>query len=89
MNYQVKDSYKITSIAEIKMQVIVLYDNGKLNKSRSVMSYVKEWHAHNVLYKLGIAKERTKDVDLNDNESIFRRFCYTIIWLFTSKKKGI
>lgn len=28
---------------------------------------VREWRAHNLLYALGVARKRTKDVDLNEN----------------------
>lgn len=87
MNYQIKDSYKITSITEITSIITELWNKGKLGSSRSIMSYVKEWHAHNILYKYGIAINSTKDADLNDNESKFRLFCYEIIWIFTHNFK--
>lgn len=64
-NYQIKDSYKITSIAEMTSIIRELWNKGKLGSSRSIMSYVKEWHAHNILYKYGIAINSTKDADLN------------------------
>ena len=50
--------------------------------SRSYESWETEWRAHNVLYDLGIARERTGSVDLNEDESKFRLFCYKILSVF-------
>ena len=47
--------------------------------TRSINSLVSEWKAHNRLYKLGYKKERTKDVDLDLNETWFRKLLYWII----------
>lgn len=46
--------------------------------TRSIKSLVEEWRAHNLLYKLGLFKSHTKDVDLN-NESKVRLFIYKIL----------
>lgn len=87
MNYQVKNSYEITSITKMKSIITDLYNSGKLGHNRTINSYVKELFAHNILYKFGIARSRTRDTDLNDNESKFRLFCYNIIWILFPKKK--
>lgn len=50
--------------------------------SRSYESWETEWRAHNVLHSLGIARERTGSVDLNDDESKFRLFCYKLLSVF-------
>lgn len=44
--------------------------------TRSKTSLLREWKAHNYMYQKGIQINRTKDVDLNENESRWRRFCY-------------
>ena len=49
---------------------------------RSNKSWIREWCAHNWLYDHKIEIERTKDVDLNENENIFRRFGYWFISKF-------
>ena len=45
-----------------------------------------EWACHNALYACHIARERTKDCDLNYPQNIFVRAAYTImgciVWLF-------
>lgn len=49
---------------------------------RSNRSMIREWCAHNFLYKHNYKRERTKDVDLNQNESLSRRLGYFFLSLF-------
>lgn len=53
---------------------------------RSLDSLRYEWAAHNALYGLGIAKSRTKDVDLEYPQSFFWKLVYGVfgrlVWLF-------
>lgn len=51
----------------------------KFTYKRTKDSWVKEWIAHNRLYKLGLFRKHTKDVDLYENESKFALFCYDIL----------
>lgn len=50
--------------------------------SRTFQSQFREWKAHNLLYKFGIFPKRTGSVDIDQNESLFRRFVYAILSLF-------
>lgn len=50
--------------------------------SRSIDSWIEEWAAHNVLYAMHIARKRTGSVDLNEDESNFKLFCYKILARF-------
>lgn len=50
--------------------------------NRTPKSEYQEWKAHNVLYRLGIARARTKSVDIDQNESKLRRFIYAILSIF-------
>lgn len=43
---------------------------------RSVKSLRREWATHNLLYALGIARERTKDVDLNHPQKWYVGLAY-------------
>ena len=86
MNKHVEDSYKVTYVCDIFDRVFEYWKNGELGTKRDIFSYVKEWHAHNILYKLHLFRKHTKDVDLNENEGKFRLFCYGVIWKFTRKK---
>lgn len=50
--------------------------------SRSKKSILREWKAHNLLYNLGYEKEKTRSIDLDQNESYSRRIGYFILSLF-------
>ena len=52
---------------------------------RSALSWIHEWRAHNWMYKHKIKIDRTKDVDLNENESLLKRVGYFIISNFISR----
>ena len=55
---------------------------------RSVDSYVREWKAHNVLYRWGIFPDSTGDTDLSIRESALRRLGYLVIsTLFRERKR--
>lgn len=53
---------------------------------RSQWSLRMEWATHNALYRLGIQRSRTKDVDLNYPQKWWVRAAYSvagpIVWLF-------
>jgi len=46
---------------------------------RSEESWIKEWRAHNKLYKMNMFINHTKDVDLDENENIIRLLVYQIL----------
>lgn len=54
---------------------------------RSKKSWIREWSAHNTLYQWNYQKERTGSVDLNEDESFLRRFCYFFLALFECVKQ--
>ena len=77
-NCHIVDSYLIRDeIKELFLKTYLLLED--VFKTRSFKSYMNEWRAHNILYKWNVARKRTKDVDLNINESLFRRIGYCII----------
>lgn len=85
-NIQIEDSYIINKEYDIKTILDVIKidpDAEKANcivfQKRTIKSLTKEWIAHNVLYKLHIARSHTKSVDLNI-ESWYRIWCYNIIY---------
>lgn len=55
-------------------------------QNRSQFSLKCEWACHNFLYALNIARERTKDVDLDYPQKWYLRIAYTVggvlVWLF-------
>lgn len=80
---KVIDSYK-ASKSDIKRLIPLIKNNIKcpdIIKNRTDNSLYREWRAHNILYKLGLFKERTKDVDL-DRERWYTQIIYFIIGIF-------
>lgn len=82
-NCSIKEAYKIKE-KKIKYEFIdFLLKWQPEYQKRSRKSYYREWKAHNVLYKLHIARSGTRDTDLNINESWIRRIGYFIISIFS------
>lgn len=65
-NLHINDSYRMRK-RNMLMALYVLRDRHHKTDifKRSSKSLRREWATHNLLYALGIARERTKDVDLN------------------------
>ena len=78
-NLGIVDSYMFNKIDMRPILTLIreqiAYEEGIIY-TRTTDSWVQEWAAHNVLYNLGIAPERTRTVDLSENESRFKLFCY-------------
>ena len=67
-NIHIENSYLITT--EGYIEGILTNLKNKISdhivfQKRTIKSLTKEWIAHNVLYKLHIARSHTKSVDLN------------------------
>ena len=79
---RIEDSYNIKTqditsfLSDLMSQVAI---DGRLSYERSFESWETEWIAHNRLYKLGLFRKHTKDVDLYEDESEFRLALYSII----------
>ena len=50
--------------------------------SRTLESELQEWRAHNFLYKIGFMRKRTGTTDIDQKESKFRKFVYSILGAF-------
>jgi prolyl-tRNA synthetase len=77
---KVYDSYKYTN-EEIEQAVREIMATRKamgLPVTRTFESYVNEWKTHNRLYKIGYQRNRTKDVDLEEEIDSTRNFLYSI-----------
>lgn len=84
-NICILDSYKVKRSKDMKQileNVFYASVNRGIFYSRSIKSWLKEWKAHNILYKFGLFRSHTKDVDLTEKESKKRRFAYFILSLF-------
>ena len=79
-NIHIEDSYKIKDVEIPKFLIDLKQEIERdFNYKRSIDSWTKEWIAHNRLYKLGLFRSHTKDLDLDENESKFRLVIYNII----------
>lgn len=81
-NTQVKNSYLLSTKNAIREEVEEIVDYRKITKrpvTRSINSYVREWRGHNRLYKWGIARSHTRDVDLNENNNIIEELLWLIL----------
>ena len=82
-NCTIFDSWKYTD-----RKLIIEFCNIHLTTApfdkRSVNSYVREWRAHNLLYKWKIKVSSTKDSDLNVNEPRWRRVGYFVLSILYS-----
>lgn len=77
---KVYDSYQYSN-EEIEQAVEEIMRKRKelgLPVTRTKSSYISEWKSHNRLYKLGIQRSRTKDVDLEEEIDQTRNFLYSI-----------
>lgn len=76
------DSYQVKSPRD--MESIIYYikaevsDEMAINK-RNISSMIYEWRTHNLLYTLGIMRDRVKSVDLNIGQPWYVKALYTII----------
>lgn len=79
-NTKVYDGYKYSNneIEQAVKEIIKTRKELGLPVTRTESSYVSEWKTHNRLYKLGIQKQRTKDVDLEEEINVTRNFLYSI-----------
>lgn len=78
-NIKIINSYKITK--EEEMEDILFWFMFKIGyiSKRDIYSWIKEWKAHNRLYKLGLYRSHTVDCDLTENEAWWRLMIYSII----------
>ena len=83
----IKDSYKVTDKEDMTyiLGKIWFYHFDELYGAgfdRTWKSAFREWKAHNFLYKIGYKRERTGSVDIDQKESMWRRFLYAILSIF-------
>ncbi len=73
------NSYKVTKTEDMII-ILRLFKLKTYYKSRRTLkSWIKEWKAHNRLYKLGLFRSHTKDCDLEENEKWWRLLAYQFL----------
>lgn len=74
------DSYKITDREKMRdILYAIQYNHPDICFNRSNDDLIREWVAHNRLYKWGIRPKKTKDVDLEFNECKIKILIYNIL----------
>lgn len=81
-NTTIFDSYKVKSPWDMKSIIYCIKaeasDKMAINK-RNISSMIYEWRTHNLLYALGIMRDRVKSVDLNTGQPWYIKALYAII----------
>lgn len=80
-NITIFDSYQIKSHRDMEGFLYdILKDNDikEMLKHRSVKDMISEWRVHNLLFKLGIYKEKTKNVDFESYPNKYLKILYYI-----------
>lgn len=85
-NCKVINSYKIISRRTQKAFLRKILGEYPVFQARPVRSYIREWRAHNTLFRWGVEEYRTRDADLNIDEKKIRRFCYFFLSLIPQQK---
>lgn len=62
------------------LEISEKYPNLDILMNVSIKTLIREWRSHNLLYELGLFKDRTKDVDLNENP-LYLKIGYYILSL--------
>lgn len=82
-NVHIKDSYRITNKREMKEIIAKARDYASINfdytYKRTEKQWLREWRAHNLLYKLNYQPERTGSVDLDEGETDGRNLLYRML----------
>lgn len=80
----VVDSYTTADRTLIQSIIEYVKDQSPNNvtKNRSMFSLCNEWIAHSLLYKLGIARSHTCNVDLEYPQSVLHSIAWTILGTF-------
>ena len=85
LNICVKNSYKIKYSDDIENLLKIICNNPAFAEfkiagyKRTFPSMRREWETHNLLYKLRIFKSRTRNTDLDNNESFIRKTGYAVL----------
>ena len=80
-NTKIYNGYLIAN-KDLKKEIYKIICNREdkgLLVTRRLESYISETKVHNRLYKLGIAKSHTKDVDLEENIKKWKEIIYLIL----------
>lgn len=78
-NVRIMDSYQVRNVKDMIIVLRLFKIKTDYRSKRSLKSWIKEWKAHNRLYRLGLFRSHTKDCDLEENEKLHRLIVYQIL----------
>lgn len=85
-NTHVEDSYKVKRIDDMQSILWMIQseveDSSMAINKRGIWSMTHEWRTHNLLYSLGIERDRTRSVDLDIGQPWYLRLGYKILSFF-------
>lgn len=81
-NTTILDSHQVKRPSDMKSLLYSiktgLPDTYAINR-RGIFGMINEWRVHNLLYSLGMFKDRTKDVDLDTDQPWYMSVLYFIL----------
>lgn len=78
-NIHIVNSYLVNNKSKMFTILILFKEVTKYKSKRTLKSWIREWKAHNRLYRLGLFRLHTKDCDLEENEKLYRLIAYQIL----------
>jgi len=78
-NTKIIDGYLEKNISKKVDEIIEYRKRMKYPVTRTKASYIAEWKAHNRLYRLGIKRSHTKDIDLEERINKYKDIIYRVI----------
>lgn len=77
-NIHIVDSYRVKNIDSFLDKLKEAIGND-FKYTRTLNAWSDEWYAHNLVYKFGLFRSHTKDVDLNEDEYKLAIFLYKLV----------
>ena len=78
-NVRIVNSYRVNDVQKMRFVLRVFRTITEYKSKRTLKSWIKEWKAHNRLYRLGLFKTHMIDCDLEENEKKWRLLAYEIL----------
>lgn len=81
-NTNIEDSYRVKNYLDMVNILTMIQeecDSSLAINKRGLCGMVNEWRVHNLLYSLGIQRDRTKSVDLNIGQPWYVKVAYFLI----------
>lgn len=81
-NTHIEDSYRVKNIFDMWNVLNMIQEECEEELSihkRALSGMINEWRVHNLLYSLGIQRDRTKSVDLNIGQPWYVKVAYFLL----------